>query len=102
MECEDDRSGNADHTSDTSLEVNSNWYYLPDPILLHIFQYLSARELLDVGLTCRSWLRVSYDEFLWKDLVYQNFKIDPSVKIAPGVYYLTWFKTILFVKILLC
>jgi hypothetical protein len=70
---------------DTVLETNSNWYYLPDSILLHIFQYLSARELLDVGLTCRSWLRVSYDEFLWKDLFYSNFKIDPSVKIVPGM-----------------
>lgn len=78
MECEEDL------TSDTPFEVNSNWYYLPDPILLHIFQYLSARELLDVGLTCRSWLCVSYDELLWKDLVYHNFKIDRSVKIAPG------------------
>jgi hypothetical protein len=74
-------------TGDTFPETDSNWNYLPDSILLHIFQYLSARELLDVGLTCRSWFRVSYDEFLWKDLFYYNFKIDPSVKIVPGRYF---------------
>lgn len=95
MECEEDRPDDAYLTTDTPLEMNSNWYYLPDPILLHIFQYLSARELLDVGQTCRSWLRVSYDEYLWKDLVYHNYKIDRSVKIAPGMYYLTRFKTVL-------
>lgn len=95
MECEEDRPDDVYLTSDPPLEVSSNWYYLPDSILLHIFQYLSARELLDVGLTCRSWSRVSYDEYLWKDLVYHNFKIDRSVKIAPGMYYLTHFKTIL-------
>jgi F-box/WD-40 domain protein 5 len=84
MESEEETSGGLYFTDDTVLETNSNWYYLPDSILLHIFQYLSARELLDVGLTCRSWLRVSYDEFLWKDLFYSNFKIEPSVKIVPG------------------
>ncbi|KAJ4428297.1 hypothetical protein ANN_24315 [Periplaneta americana] len=84
MESEEDRPDSTSSSSDASTETNSNWYYLPDSILLHIFQYLSARELLDVGLTCRSWLRVSYDEFLWKDLFYYNFKIDPSVKIVPG------------------
>jgi F-box/WD-40 domain protein 5 len=85
MESEEERSVGHYFTDDAVLETNSNWYYLPDSILLHIFQYLSARELLDVGLTCRSWLRVSYDEFLWKDLFYCNFKIDPSVKIVPGM-----------------
>lgn len=61
-----------------------SWNYVPDSILLHIFQYLSPRELLNVGLTCKTWLRVCYDEFLWKDLVYSNFQIDPSVGIFPG------------------
>jgi hypothetical protein len=85
MESEEDRSDGVSFAGDTAREISSNWYYLPDAILLHIFQYLSAKELLDVGLTCRSWLRVSYDELLWKDLFYHNFKIDPSVKIVPGM-----------------
>lgn len=92
MESEEDRVDDVNFTGDSLLETNSNWNYLPDSILLHIFQYLSARELLDVGLTCRSWFRVSYDEFLWKDLFYLNFKIDPSVKIVPGRCYLSSLK----------
>ncbi|PSN48099.1 hypothetical protein C0J52_13251 [Blattella germanica] len=68
MESDEERSESTISADGASQETNSNWYYLPDSILLHIFQYLTARELLDIGLTCRSWLRVSYDEFLWKDL----------------------------------
>ncbi|XP_067001558.2 F-box/WD repeat-containing protein 5 [Anabrus simplex] len=62
---------------------DDRWNYLPDSILLHIFQYLTAKELLDVGLVCKTWNRVTYDELLWKALLYNNFKIDPSVGIAP-------------------
>ncbi|GLH08287.1 Uncharacterized protein GBIM_13548 [Gryllus bimaculatus] len=75
---------NEDNSSECSNnDDDSVWNYVPDSILLHIFQYLSSRELLDVGLTCKAWRRVSLDEFLWKDLLYSNFKIDPSVGIAP-------------------
>ena len=84
MDSDEERSDGTQSIDDDSHEMNSNLYYLPDSILLHIFQYLSARELLDIGLTCRTWLRVSYDEFLWKDLFYRNFKIDSCVKIVPG------------------
>lgn len=66
-------------------EGGSNWYYMPDSILLNIFQYLTPKELMTVGEVCRSWHRVSRDEFLWKDLFYQTYKIDPDVGIMPGV-----------------
>lgn len=65
-------------------EYGSCWNYIPDPMLLQIFQYLSAKELLDAGRTCRLWNRVSYDELLWKQLFYKDFKIDRSVGIVPG------------------
>ncbi|XP_043259076.1 F-box/WD repeat-containing protein 5 isoform X2 [Colletes gigas] len=65
-------------------EENERWSYMPDSILLNIFQYLTPRELTIAGEVCRSWHRVSYDEFLWKDLFYQTYKIDPDVGIMPG------------------
>ncbi|XP_046999141.1 F-box/WD repeat-containing protein 5 [Schistocerca americana] len=78
-------------TTDETIDANESqesddekWNYIPDTILLHIFQYLTARELLNVGLTCKRWLSVSYDELLWKNLLYSTFKIDRSVGIAPG------------------
>ncbi|XP_076621172.1 F-box and WD repeat domain containing 5 isoform X2 [Colletes latitarsis] len=65
-------------------EENERWSYMPDSILLNIFQYLTPKELTIAGEVCRSWHRVSYDEFLWKDLFYQTYKIDPDVGIMPG------------------
>ena len=72
--------------SDDSLEVreNDNWFYMPDSILLSIFRYLSPKDLLTAGEVCKAWNRVSRDEFLWKDLFYHIFKIDPSIGIVPG------------------
>lgn len=67
-----------------SSERNEDWYYMPDSILLNIFQYLTPRELTIAGEVCKSWHRVSRDEFLWKDLLYQTYKIDPDIGIMPG------------------
>lgn len=61
-----------------------NWFYMPDSILLSIFRYLNPKELLTAGEVCKSWNRVSKDEFLWKNLLYRTFKIDPSIGIVPG------------------
>lgn len=69
--------------SETSEEGDA-WFYMPDSILLAIFQYLSPRELVTVGEVCKSWNRVSKDEFLWKDLLYRTFKIDSGIGIVPG------------------
>ncbi|XP_053996720.1 F-box/WD repeat-containing protein 5 isoform X1 [Hylaeus anthracinus] len=67
-----------------TYDENERWCYMPDSILLNIFQYLTPRELTIAGEACRSWHRVSCDEFLWKDLFYQTYKIDPDVGIMPG------------------
>jgi len=58
MESEESRSHCA-----SFMETNSNWLLPPTFHFLHIFQYLSAKEMLDVGLICRSRLHISYDEF---------------------------------------
>lgn len=75
-----------EESSEDSFEVsgNDNWFYMPDSILLSIFRYLNPKELLTAGEVCKSWNRVSKDEFLWKDLLYHTFKIDPSIGIVPG------------------
>lgn len=86
----DEDVSESDNTSSECLsqqsEGDDNWYYMPDPVLLIIFQYLTPRELMTAGEVCRSWHRVSCDEFLWKDLFYQTYKIDPDVGIMPGRY----------------
>ncbi|OAD58000.1 F-box/WD repeat-containing protein 5 [Eufriesea mexicana] len=73
-------------SSEEVFQENENWYYMPDSILLNIFQYLTPRELIIAGEVCSSWHRVSRDEFLWKDLFYQTYKIDPDIDIMPGEF----------------
>ncbi|XP_012262746.1 F-box/WD repeat-containing protein 5 [Athalia rosae] len=85
--CSQERALSVENLStETSLnfERNDIWRYMPDSVLLSIFQYLTPKELLTVGEVCKSWHRVCRDEFLWKDLFYQTYKIDPSVSIMPG------------------
>ncbi|KAF8766584.1 F-box/WD repeat-containing protein 5-like [Argiope bruennichi] len=71
------------------MDSSEFWHLLPDPLLLYIFSHLSAKELLNARGTCRNWLRVATDEFLWKRLFHNDFKIDKSIPIAPGKY--SWF-----------
>ena len=68
-------------------EYLGNWHYMPDTMLLSIFQYLSPKELLTAGEACKTWNRVSQDELLWKVLFYRTYKVDPSVGIMPGKFF---------------
>jgi hypothetical protein len=61
-----------------------DWFFIPDPVFLIIFQYLNPKELLTAGEVCRSWNRLSRDELLWKALVNRTYKVDSSVGIMPG------------------
>lgn len=62
------------------------WKTLPDHILLHIFSFLGASALAKAGLICKGWLRVAFDELLWKDLFYRHWGISRSIPMAPGKY----------------
>lgn len=75
---------NNDHQKPGTRERECFWNLMPDSMLLQVFQYLSARELLNAGQICRLWNRVSYDELLWKSLLYRDYKIDSTVGILPG------------------
>lgn len=65
------------------MEV-SEWNIMPDPVLLYIFSHLTAKDLMNARKTCRNWMRLASDEFLWKRLFHVDFKIDRSIPIAPG------------------
>lgn len=41
---------------------------LPDKVLLHIFSYLSHREICRLARICRRWRQVAYDTRLWKNV----------------------------------
>ncbi|RZF37401.1 hypothetical protein LSTR_LSTR011678 [Laodelphax striatellus] len=70
---------------DTSnSELDESWNYASDIVLLDVFQYLNATELLIAGKVCRRWNRLSMDEMLWKALFYKDFKIDRNIGIMPN------------------
>uniref|UniRef100_T1HBG4 Uncharacterized protein n=1 Tax=Rhodnius prolixus TaxID=13249 RepID=T1HBG4_RHOPR len=71
-------------------EYLSPWTVIPDSVLLHIFNFLSAKEVLNAGLTCKRWNMISLDDILWKHLFFRNFCITPGLPIAPGKY--SWFE----------
>lgn len=57
---------------------------LPDSLVLEIFLRLPHDAVLRAGLTCRQWLAVSRDEFLWRELFYSYYRIPRSVPRHPG------------------
>nr|NGY95254.1 hypothetical protein [Neochlamydia sp. AcF84] len=48
---------------------------LPDELLLHIFSFLKAFDLLEVELTCHRWKNLAEDKTLWKNLYQKHLKI---------------------------
>lgn len=53
--------------------AKSVWTELPDNLLLHIFCFLSPKDVLLAGEVCRNWHRLSKDEMLWKFLLQKMF-----------------------------
>ncbi|XP_054263236.1 F-box/LRR-repeat protein 2 isoform X3 [Macrosteles quadrilineatus] len=41
---------------------------LPDKVLLHIFSYLSHREICRLARVCKKWRMIAYDTRLWKNV----------------------------------
>ncbi|KAK2819201.1 hypothetical protein Q5P01_024762 [Channa striata] len=61
---------------------------LPDSLVLEIFMRLPHDAVLRAGLTCKQWLAVSRDEFLWRELFYSYYRIPRSVPRHPAA--LSW------------
>ncbi|BBI16248.1 F-box protein [Neochlamydia sp. S13] len=71
---------NADnHKNGTTISPNDSTVtsikQLPDELLLHIFSFLQAFDLLEVELTCHQWKNLATDETLWKNLYPKHLKI---------------------------
>ncbi|CAJ1070312.1 F-box/WD repeat-containing protein 5 [Xyrichtys novacula] len=63
---------------------------LPDSLVLEIFLRLPHDAVLRAGLTCRQWLAVSRDEFLWRELFYDYYRIPRSVPRHPAA--VSWYR----------
>jgi hypothetical protein len=69
-----DNNKNVTASSLTQLAVCSI-EQLPDELLLHIFSFLQASDLLEVELTCHQWKNLAEEETLWQSLYQQYFKV---------------------------
>lgn len=69
---------------ETEREIGHIWQELPDNLLLQIFSFLKASDLVRAAQACHSWYRVVFDESIWKDLVCREFGIQRHCKVAPG------------------
>uniref|UniRef100_A0A3Q1J6U8 F-box domain-containing protein n=1 Tax=Anabas testudineus TaxID=64144 RepID=A0A3Q1J6U8_ANATE len=63
---------------------------LPDSLVLEIFLRLPYDAVLRAGLTCKQWLAVSRDEFLWRELFYSYYRIPRSVPRHPAA--VSWYR----------
>ncbi|KAK9887361.1 hypothetical protein WA026_022030 [Henosepilachna vigintioctopunctata] len=41
---------------------------LPDKVLLHIFSYLSHKEICSMATICKKWRQIAYNSKLWKNV----------------------------------
>ncbi|XP_049810194.1 F-box/LRR-repeat protein 2 isoform X3 [Schistocerca nitens] len=57
-----DDGGSVRRAAKTTIEK------LPDKVLLHIFSYLSHREICRMARVCRKWRIIAYDTRLWKSV----------------------------------
>ncbi|XP_047426137.1 F-box/WD repeat-containing protein 5 [Mugil cephalus] len=63
---------------------------LPDCLVLEIFMRLPHDAVLRAGLTCKQWLAVSRDEFLWRELFYSYYRIPRYVPRHPAA--VSWYR----------
>ncbi|BBI16693.1 F-box protein [Neochlamydia sp. S13] len=82
-----DNNKNVTASSLTQLAVCSI-EQLPDELLLHVFSFLQASDLLEVELTCHQWKNLAKEETLWKSLYVRYFKvIEPVVETYKESYF---------------
>uniref|UniRef100_A0AAQ5XQQ5 F-box domain-containing protein n=1 Tax=Amphiprion ocellaris TaxID=80972 RepID=A0AAQ5XQQ5_AMPOC len=67
-----------------------NGHALPDSLVLEIFLRLPHDAVLRAGQTCRQWLAVSRDEFLWRELFYSYYRIPRCVPRHPAA--VSWYR----------
>lgn len=65
---------------------NTEWNFIPDPVLLKILNLLSVRDILNVSECCRRWNDITKDDYLWKRIFQRDFKVNRTIPLKPGEY----------------
>lgn len=70
---------------------NTDWAFIPDPVLVRILLLLPVRDVLNAGECCQRWNDISKDEYLWRKLFQRDFKVDRSIPLKPGTDTICFF-----------
>lgn len=62
----------------------SNWWSIPEPLLLQVLIYLKPCDVNSASLTCQRWFAIANDDFVWHNLIIRDFKLDTSIDLKPG------------------
>ncbi|XP_013405822.1 F-box/WD repeat-containing protein 5 [Lingula anatina] len=63
----------------------SIWKRIPHGVLLHIFSYLPGLDIIQAGLVCKDWYKISQDEFLWREIVCCKWNVKGSPSLPEGI-----------------
>lgn len=74
----------SEKTNSSNYYEGTEWSLIPENVLVRIFKYLCAPDILNCGLVCRRWNNLSYDSLLWKFKFQQDFKIQNNIPRKPG------------------
>ncbi|KIC72674.1 hypothetical protein DB42_CV00310 [Neochlamydia sp. EPS4] len=59
---------------------------IPEEVIVHIFSFLSPKELVNAQQVCKHWKRIGNEETLWKRHHQQQFKDKPlHISFYPKV-----------------
>ncbi|WP_255359370.1 F-box-like domain-containing protein [Neochlamydia sp. EPS4] len=59
---------------------------MPEELIVHIFSFLSPKELVNAQQVCKRWKRIGDEETLWKRHHQQHFKDEPlHISFYPRV-----------------
>lgn len=62
----------------------SDWWSIPEPILLRILSYLKLSEVANAAQACKRWHSIANDDFVWHKLFIRDFKLDTDIGLKPG------------------
>lgn len=72
----------------SGMKIAENLFsFLPENVLVKIFKYLSAREILNCSECCKRWNFVSKDLLLWREKFRVDFKVDRDIKLKPSEFF---------------
>lgn len=74
---------------ETDKDDFSDWWSIPEPILLRVLTYLKPSDVSAMSSVCKRWNLVSNDEFVWQKMFIRDFKLDldTGIGLKPGMFY---------------